>query len=173
VANPRWTPFPSCPIAGRMGGWLRFRQRRRPCRNRLAASLSKQIAAAVWPIPKSYPHRRVVASVRHSSCLTIDAGALQALRQRGTQQNVVATQTANATRSNSWRRLADERPAPTPSLSGFAIVVCPPRVSQFESLCSTSHFPFTTTLCCTLEAPTYPWVITGDVAVGPRYTSRA
>jgi hypothetical protein len=95
LTNSRWMPFPSCPIAGPMGRSLRFRRRHRPCRNRLATSLSKQIAAAVWPIPKSYPHGRVVASVRHSTRLAIDAGALQALRQRGTQQNVIKTQAAN------------------------------------------------------------------------------
>jgi hypothetical protein len=38
----------------------------------------------------------MVASALHSSGLTIDAGALQALGQRGTQQNVVETQTAIA-----------------------------------------------------------------------------
>src|SRR5580698_9606469 len=76
LTNSRWTPFPSCPIAGPMGRSLRFRRRRRPCRNRLAARLSKQIAAALWPIPKPYPDGRVVASALHSSCLTINAGAL-------------------------------------------------------------------------------------------------
>src|SRR5580700_12240792 len=79
-----------------MGRSLRFRRRPRPCRNRLAASLSKQFAAAVWPIPKSYPHGRVVASILYSSCLTIDAGVLQTLRQSGAEQNVIETQTAVA-----------------------------------------------------------------------------
>jgi hypothetical protein len=96
LTNSRWTPFPSCPIAGPMGRWLRFRRRRCPCRNRLAANLTNQIAASVWPIPKSYPHGRVVASILYSSRLTIDAGTLQALRQRGAQQNVVEAQTAIA-----------------------------------------------------------------------------
>jgi hypothetical protein len=56
LTNSRWTTFPSCPVAGPMGRSLRFRRSRRRCRNCLAASLSKQGAAAVWPIPKSYPY---------------------------------------------------------------------------------------------------------------------
>jgi hypothetical protein len=38
----------------------------------------------------------VVAGVLESSYVTIDAGALQTLRQSGTQQNVIETQTAIA-----------------------------------------------------------------------------
>jgi hypothetical protein len=40
----------------------------------------------------------MVAGVLQSSYVTIDAGALQTLRQSGTQQNVVETQTAIAQR---------------------------------------------------------------------------
>jgi hypothetical protein len=50
----------------------------------------------VWFIPKAYPHRRVVAGALHPPCFTIDAGAMQALPQSGTQQDVVETQTAIA-----------------------------------------------------------------------------
>jgi hypothetical protein len=96
LTNYRWTPFSSCPVAGPMGRSLRFRQSRRRCRNYLAANLSKRNVAAVWPIPKSYPHGRVGASALHASRLAIDAGTLQALRQSGTQENVVETQTTIA-----------------------------------------------------------------------------
>jgi hypothetical protein len=50
----------------------------------------------VWFIPKAYPHGCVVARAPHPSCLTIDAAAMQALPQSGTQKDVVETQTAIA-----------------------------------------------------------------------------
>jgi hypothetical protein len=87
---------PGHPIAGPMGRSLRFRQSRR-CRNcRLAASLSKRSAAAIWRIPKFHSHGRIDRWRLRFAHLTIDAGVLQAPCQSGTQQNVVETQTAVA-----------------------------------------------------------------------------
>lgn len=47
--------------------------------------------AAVWRIPEFYPYGRMIAGALHSADMAIDAGVLQALRQRGTQHNVVET----------------------------------------------------------------------------------
>ena len=58
-------------------------------------SLSEQGAPVVLFIPKAYPHGCVVAHALDPSCLTIDAAAMQALPQSGTQR-MVETQTAVA-----------------------------------------------------------------------------
>jgi hypothetical protein len=90
------TASPFCPVARPMGRPQLFRRSRRVGRNCLGESLSEGTTAAVRNIPNSYPHGRVVTGALHASRLTIDAGVLQALCQRGTQQNVVETQTAIA-----------------------------------------------------------------------------
>ncbi len=92
LANSRSTASRCGPIAGPMGRSL-CRHRRRGT-SRLAARMRG--ALAVWRVPKFHPYGRMITGAIHSPYLTIDTGILQALDHRGTQQNVVETQTAIA-----------------------------------------------------------------------------
>jgi hypothetical protein len=62
----------------------------------MAASVSRGSYSGVCCIPKFRPYRRMVACALHSAGLAVDASLLYTLHQRGTQQNVVETQTAVA-----------------------------------------------------------------------------
>jgi hypothetical protein len=70
------------------GSSAHFRQRRRSRNCGLAANMSGGNGWAVRRIAKLHPEGRMVAGALSSADVAIAVGALQALCQRGAQQNV-------------------------------------------------------------------------------------